>query len=389
LKVALLSNEGGGISSVTYGLAHSLAKKRIHTTVITGTSRSSAEKACPYIEIVRLPVFDLPPRSLWFQIQNLHALFKLSEKHTILHGVSPYVSLAYALLEPKARRPLVTSIHGTPRGTLKAFMRSPISSWNPSDFGTNVLELPLNDFTVRKCVSNSDHVVVCSYSAFNELRSCGAANKGKISVIYNGIDFREIEKIEYDDRDQEDGMDNSIIYAGRLYWMKGVMLLLKAFQKLSGEYKSLHLKIFGKGPLKSEIQRFVARKGLSARVRMFGHVPHNVLIGEIKRSALVVFPSLYESQPMFALESLACRKPLVVFDLPYAREIVASGRGGLLAKPYDIEDLSEKIRLLVSDKRLRLSLGEIGYEHVKKNHDWDVLVEKYIRIYQSLEEEPS
>jgi len=57
---------------------------------------------------------------------------------------------------------------------------------------------------------------------------------------------------------------------------------------------------------------------------------------------------------------------------------------GLLAKPGDVEDLSDKICLLLADKKLRLKLGQKAYEHVEKRHNWDTLVEKYIEMYRNM-----
>ncbi|MCK4434720.1 glycosyltransferase family 4 protein, partial [Candidatus Bathyarchaeota archaeon] len=232
MKVALLSNEGGGISSATYGLAYSLSKKKICTTVFTGTNdRLGTEKINSYLDIVRLPGFDLPPRALWLQLRNLRLLSRLPLKFNVIHGVSPYTSLAYAFLKRKEQKPFITTIHGTPRGALKAFANSPVSSWTPSDFGVNVVELPLNDFTIKKCITSSDHVVVCSYVALNELRAYHNIKTSKFSVIYNGINFDEIENVKID-IDKNNQSDFVILYAGRLFWIKGIMFLLKAFEIL-------------------------------------------------------------------------------------------------------------------------------------------------------------
>ena len=108
------------------------------------------------------------------------------------------------------------------------------------------------------------------------------------------------------------------------------------------------------------------------------------LMKEVKKADLVVFPSLYESQPMFALEAMACQKPVVAFDLPYAREIIVNGKNGLLAKAYDLEDLCNKTATALCDKNLRMSLGQNGYDYVKRNHDWDAQAGKYLKVYEAL-----
>jgi glycosyltransferase involved in cell wall biosynthesis len=54
---------------------------------------------------------------------------------------------------------------------------------------------------------------------------------------------------------------------------------------------------------------------------------------------------------------------------------------GLLAKAGDIDDLARKLELLVSDRSLRHRIGKSAYQHVKKNHNWDIQVDKYLEVY--------
>jgi glycosyltransferase involved in cell wall biosynthesis len=86
---------------------------------------------------------------------------------------------------------------------------------------------------------------------------------------------------------------------------------------------------------------------------------------------------------MFVLEAMACKKPVVLFDFPFAKEMVSDMNSGLLAKGCDVYDLCEKMQLLLSDADLRKRLGENAYSQVKKEHDWNVQCEKYLKVYQS------
>jgi glycosyltransferase involved in cell wall biosynthesis len=55
---------------------------------------------------------------------------------------------------------------------------------------------------------------------------------------------------------------------------------------------------------------------------------------------------------------------------------------GLLARAGDIEDLSRKIRLLLTDEKLRRRLGQAAYDRVRRKHNWDIQVDKYLRVYE-------
>jgi N,N'-diacetylbacillosaminyl-diphospho-undecaprenol alpha-1,3-N-acetylgalactosaminyltransferase len=122
---------------------------------------------------------------------------------------------------------------------------------------------------------------------------------------------------------------------------------------------------------------------------LFGRISHMDLIGEIKNSDVAVLPSLYEAQPMFALEAMACKKPMVIFDFPYARELITDMKTGVLCKTCNSIDLAEKISLLLSDENLRRKLGQMANEYVSENHDWDIQAEKYIEVYKETLEKTS
>jgi glycosyltransferase involved in cell wall biosynthesis len=385
MKVALISHQGGGISSVCYELAQSLSKKRIHTTVITGVHRHDhqTKRVNDYLEIVRLPTLDLPPRSLWFQIFNTRKLSKLLKNHTVIHGVSPDASFLYTFFKRKLKKPFVATIHGSPRASQRAFINSPISYWTLGDFGYEIVEFPLHDFTVRKILSASDHIAVCSFAALEELKVYRSLDLSKVSVVYNGINLEEIGNLRASSTDQID--DLSIIYAGRLFWTKGVMLLLEAFKLLRQDRKNIHLSIFGKGPLENRIREFITNSGLRANVHFQGYVPREELLAEVKNSDVVVFPSLSEAQPVFVLEAMACRKPLVAFNIPSMREMISNFENGLLAEPYKAHDLCGRIEMLLSDRKLRSKLGENAYNYVKRKHSWNEQAEKYIEIYEKVD----
>jgi glycosyltransferase involved in cell wall biosynthesis len=164
------------------------------------------------------------------------------------------------------------------------------------------------------------------------------------------------------------GENLSILFAGRLFWVKGLMYLLKAFEIAARDLRNVRLDIFGKGPEENRSKEFVSNARLSGQVNFHGHLPRNRLLDEIKKSDAVV----------------ACRKPIIAFDIPSMREIIADGKNGILAKSGDCRDLSEKIRLVLSDRKLRIRLGQNAYNYVKEKHNWNKQIEKYLEIYAGL-----
>ena len=88
-------------------------------------------------------------------------------------------------------------------------------------------------------------------------------------------------------------------------------------------------------------------------------------LGTAYRAAdVTLIPSLTENLPYTALESLACRTPIAAFAVGGLREIVTRDRGGLLARPYEVSDLSACLARLINAQALRRRLAESGQEWV-------------------------
>ena len=382
MKVALISHEGGGISSVSYGLGKSLARKGIDTTIFTGVDISAprTERLNDHLEVTYLPRPDFAPRNLWFQAINIKRLLELLKDYTIVHGVSPHASFALTFFKRRLAKPFVATIHECHRTSQRAFVNQPTTSWTLRDLGFFILEFPLHDFSVRRVLDSSDQAAFCSFTLLRQVGAYIHLDRDKTSVVYNGINFDEIENAEEHQTESRD--DIKIIFAGRLYWLKGVMLLLEAFNRIKNDIKNARLQIFGKGPLQQKINKFIADSDLKARVSFQGYVPHRRLLTEIKKSDIVAYPSLSEAQPMFMLEAMACKKPLLAFDVPFSREIISDMENGVLARAGDIEDLSKKIHLLVHDEKLRRAIGEAAYDHVKRNHNWEKQADNYLKLYE-------
>jgi len=387
MKIGLVSEEFppymfGGIASFCRDLAFNLARRGVQTTVLCGSSRpSSIETPIENLRIVRLPLFQFPPRFLWFQIQNYSHVFGLLKDVDVFHAVNPLSAAIPMYFGSKLGTPCVVSIHGNYRGNLTTVSAS-LRYCSPGDIATHLLEYPLKEFLSKLFRKASDHFIVCSFSTLREFRACySEVPLDRFTVIYNGIDLKILE----DQNSKDEGSANhSLIYFGRLFFQKGVTYLIKSFDLLRRTVPDAVLDIYGKGPMESRLRRLISRLGLQGAVRLKGMMPRPDLMARMKNYDVVVLPSLYEAQPVAALEAMAMRKPLVMFDGTFSRELIENMSNGVLARAVDIRDLARKIEMILTDRNLAQRLGETARKYVEKNHNWDSLIKKYIDVYEKL-----
>ena len=136
--------------------------------------------------------------------------------------------------------------------------------------------------------------------------------------------------------------------------------------------------------MQKRIKSFISRYGLENKVHLLGHVSRHDLLAEIIRADIVVLPSLREAQPISVLEAMACKKPVVAFDLPFAREYIKNSYNGLLAKAKDHKNLADNINSIITNVELRNTISVNAYNHVVQNHNWNNIVDEYIRVYRQM-----
>jgi glycosyltransferase involved in cell wall biosynthesis len=369
----------GGVGSVCHDLAYALSKRGISTTVLCGRAQQmQIEQINSHLKVVRLPVFDSPPRFIWFQLQNMKLFQKIFNQFSVLHIVNPEAGATAAYIGKKYRKPVILSIHGTYLYPLRKVISSPFSTWSFTDTGFRFIGYPMHKAIYDECLKRSTKIAVCNYTTVAELeRLHRVLDLKKVSVIPNAIDFEDMEAVQAGPI-----RPHSIILYGRLFYVKGAGFLVPAVAQLKKEFPDIHVKIFGNGSYRPKLEQLIGELGVAENVEVCKGVPRAELWKEIKQASIVAAPSLHEAQSVAILEGMAMKKPVIAFDYPFSREVIEPGVNGMLAEPKNVEDLTQKLRTLLSDEKLCRQMGENAYEHVKGRHNWDTVIKKYVDIYE-------
>lgn len=96
---------------------------------------------------------------------------------------------------------------------------------------------------------------------------------------------------------------------------------------------------------------------------------------------LTVIPSLTENFPYVALESLACRTPIVGFRVGGLPEIVDEHRGGLLAEPFAVQELTRHCARLLGSPHERRERAEAGHKWLADHCDMTRYLQRVHAVY--------
>jgi glycosyltransferase involved in cell wall biosynthesis len=179
-------------------------------------------------------------------------------------------------------------------------------------------------------------------------------------------------------------MHNKIVYVGRLNWHKKVNRLIDAMAIIKRHVNDIYLEIIGDGPMKTEYEEYIKKRGLQNCISILGDVSDEELAKRLKSAYVYVLPSIREGQSITTLEAMAAGTPQVVVDVEGngASDLIKESKSGLIVNlsPYKI---AEAILQIMNDRNLWLKLQQNGYEFIKK-YDWNNIAEEYNKIYKNL-----
>lgn len=143
---------------------------------------------------------------------------------------------------------------------------------------------------------------------------------------------------------------HTILFAGQLVKGKGVDLLLRALNKVGGNWDA---KIVGAGSDLANLTRLASGLGLSDRVEFVGRVGSEELSNYYDAARVVVVPSRWpEPFGMVGLEAMHHQRPVVAFDVGGISEWLFDGINGSLVPEQDIDVFAAALtEILLNDVR--------------------------------------
>jgi glycosyltransferase involved in cell wall biosynthesis len=141
-------------------------------------------------------------------------------------------------------------------------------------------------------------------------------------------------------------LENTMIYAGRLDSGKGVPLLIRALPFMMHESP---LEIVGDGPERSNVEDLVRRKSLGQRVKFAGSLPRIHAMARIGASGLLVLPSSSkDGWGVVVNEALLQGTSVVVSNRCGASCLARKAPYGLTFKSGDVRGLADCLDRVVS-----------------------------------------
>ena len=180
------------------------------------------------------------------------------------------------------------------------------------------------------------------------------------------------------------------LFVGTYGRRKGAAELVETIAQLRGEGISIELELAGKEEFRgeeAELRSRVRESGLTGFVRFHGVLGTPALRELYESTHVFVLPSRSEGLPMALLEAMAFGLPVVATRVGGIPDVIEHGESGLLIQPARSVELTDALRRLSSDPRLRERLGKSAQARVQGLTSAEIVAERWRTIYSEHERE--
>jgi glycosyltransferase involved in cell wall biosynthesis len=225
-------------------------------------------------------------------------------------------------------------------------------------------------FIKKKLILTSNHIIAISKNTKNDIIKHFPEVENKITVVYHGCTFQQLEKINPKER--------YILFTGLRINYKNFNTFLEAVVPLLFKYDFKLIctgypftdkenNLFDSLKIKNNISYIVASE--------------NQLIELYSKATAFVFPSLYEGFGIPILEAFASNCPAILSNTSSLPEI--GGDAAVYFDPNSIDDMRNQIERVITSSALQNELIKKGKEQVKK-FSWEKCAKETMDVYKKI-----
>ena len=371
----------GGISPHVYNLSRHLVSDDINVVVVTcDFPGASDHEKVDGVEVYRIDSYRHPTPNFgsWVfmmntEMQNWAAeiIKTLKGRPIILHAHDWLVANAAIGLKHLFRIPIIATVHSTEYGR-----RSGLHT----DYERMIHE------TEWRLTYEAWKIICCSDYMSSQVSRLFSLDRDKVSTIPNGINANRFVK-PYDRTlfrsRYVDPSEKLVLFVGRLFYEKGVSVLIDAIPKVLSKFNAKFL-IVGDGYMRESLIKRVQNLGVSRKVYLLGFVDDETLELLYRTADVCVVPSLYEPFGIVALEAMAAKVPIVATGVGGLREIIEHDKTGVSVYPNDPESLAWGITRVLASEEYAERLRTKAFQRALKVYGWNPIAKKTKDLYRKV-----
>lgn len=212
-------------------------------------------------------------------------------------------------------------------------------------------------------------------------------NKGKMQVIFNGVDINEIK--ENADRTtirrSQLGIpeDAYIIgMAGRISPQKAPDIFIKTAAEVLKKIPEAYFIIVGDGKLKEDIIALAKKNGTYKRLSITGWVDNPIPYMNMFDQAVLL--SRWEGFGLVLAEFMALNKPIVATNVGAIPDLITNYQNGIIVPIDSPEETATAICELHDNRRLKKGIIQNAYNRVIENYDISRVIKEHEKLFTEI-----
>jgi glycosyltransferase involved in cell wall biosynthesis len=174
--------------------------------------------------------------------------------------------------------------------------------------------------------------------------------------------------------------DGSVLLVGAPWFLKGADILIRGFRKIESEFPDTKVHLLGYFPDEQVLRGLI---GDSRQIEILDARPNLEVLQIIADCSIYCLASRTDAAPRVVIEAMAAGKPVVAANVGGVAHYVREGQTGLIFESENVDDLAEKLRLLLSSPDMQAHFGKNGYRIARAQYneaEWGRKVKEAIEL---------
>jgi glycosyltransferase involved in cell wall biosynthesis len=243
----------------------------------------------------------------------------------------------------------------------------------------------------RPLLSIADRIITTSRELGDDLRQWyGVDVANRSALIFNGIDtmhFCPNQEYRNSIRRKYRVEDNEVLLMtlGSLNREKGHHVAVEALSRIKQETPEVKLMIVGTGEYRTMLEKKILNLGLHNHVIFTGFVDNEETVKFYNSADVYLMPTLrVEGLPFVLLEAMSCGKPVIASRMGGNTSVIRDGDNGLLIEPGNVEQLIEKVQMIIRDGRLADRLSSSARKTISNHFSADQMIDGTLTLMEKV-----
>ncbi len=250
---------------------------------------------------------------------------------------------------------------------------SPFRRKGGHSFLSNLFSKTLQKFSFLLIKKKADLIFVLNEDLKENLTRQGFRRE-RMHVLGAGIDFERIRAVP-----EQNFRKYDACFMARLSTTKGIADIPRIWAYVTKNIKTARLLVIGEG-LKTDVEKLkqsISEFGLEKQIDLVGAKIGQEKYRLMKTAKLFIFPSYEEGFAISILEALACKMPVIAWDLPVYKAIY--GKRISMVSKADLETFGAQVVKLLNDHKMREAMALDGFNFAQE-YDWGLIARKGYQI---------